>query len=191
MFTPVLQGNIVTEGLQVYYDGNDLASYNGTGTTVNDLSGNGINGTLSGGTNFRPDTYGGVFEFDGVDDTINYNTVLGAQFTIQLFLTSGTDANPNLLWGSDDGGFPGFRPANNGFVFGTGASFGMSYLIPILWAGTSASTLSNRQAEAGWTGASTYFGFYSFTTNGAANHNSWFNNYTKGTSTIDDVLFTL
>lgn len=35
-----------TSGIQMYYNPEDPSSYSGTGTTINDLSGNGYNGTL-------------------------------------------------------------------------------------------------------------------------------------------------
>jgi len=39
--------SIVTSGLQVYLDAGITTSYPGTGTTWNDLSGNGVNLTLT------------------------------------------------------------------------------------------------------------------------------------------------
>jgi hypothetical protein len=42
--------NPVTSGLQFYYDASSLSSYSGTGTTVNDLSGNGRNASFAGGS---------------------------------------------------------------------------------------------------------------------------------------------
>ena len=36
-----------TDWLEVYYDGRETSSYSGSGTTVNDLSGNGVTGTLT------------------------------------------------------------------------------------------------------------------------------------------------
>jgi len=49
-------------------------SYNGTGGTVIDLSGNGNNGTEQGGLVWNSSgRYGGGFEFDGVDDYVDLN----------------------------------------------------------------------------------------------------------------------
>ena len=39
--------NITTNGLVLYYDPSSASSYSGSGTTINDLSGNGLNGTMS------------------------------------------------------------------------------------------------------------------------------------------------
>lgn len=42
-----INGQVVTSGLYIYMDPANTSSYNGSGTTVNDLSGNGRNGTMS------------------------------------------------------------------------------------------------------------------------------------------------
>ena len=46
-----------TQQLEVYWDANDRSSYMGTGTTVNDLSGNGVKGTIGGSGNTFDTTY--------------------------------------------------------------------------------------------------------------------------------------
>jgi len=61
--------NIVTDGLVLCLDAADEKSYSGSGTTWNDRSGNGYNGTLSGGVGFDS-SCGGVLDFDGVDDKV-------------------------------------------------------------------------------------------------------------------------
>lgn len=43
----VLDGGVMPTGLMLYLDANNTSSYSGTGTTVNDLSGNGYTHTLS------------------------------------------------------------------------------------------------------------------------------------------------
>jgi hypothetical protein len=45
--TRVVDATVITQNLLVWLDANDPASYSGTGTTVNDLSGNGYTHTLS------------------------------------------------------------------------------------------------------------------------------------------------
>ena len=57
-----------TEQLEVYWDANDTGSYGGSGTTVTDLSGNSVSGTLSG-VGF--DSTYNAFTFDGSNDVIN------------------------------------------------------------------------------------------------------------------------
>lgn len=61
--------SIVTDGLKLFLDAGNPLSYPGSGTTVNDLSGNNNNGTLLGGVGFNSGN-GGSFYFDGVDDCI-------------------------------------------------------------------------------------------------------------------------
>lgn len=59
--------SIVRSGLVLHLDAANKKSYSGTGTSWNDLSGNGNNGTLTNGPTFNSN----YFIFDGVDDTIN------------------------------------------------------------------------------------------------------------------------
>ena len=54
----VLDGGVMPTGLVVYLDANNPASYSGTGTTLNDLSGNGYTHTLSDSNLYT--TLGGV-----------------------------------------------------------------------------------------------------------------------------------
>ena len=58
-----------TQQLEVYWDGADSNSYSGSGTTVNDLSGNGVTGTLANGVGF--DSEYNAFTFDGSNDYIS------------------------------------------------------------------------------------------------------------------------
>jgi len=56
--TRVLDGGVMPTGLVVYLDANNPASYSGTGTTLNDLSGNGYTHTLSNSNLYT--TLGGI-----------------------------------------------------------------------------------------------------------------------------------
>jgi len=58
--------DFVSSGLVAYYDPANSSSYPGSGTTLTDLSGNGIDGTIVGAT-YTDDTY---FTLDGVNDYI-------------------------------------------------------------------------------------------------------------------------
>ena len=58
-----------TQQLEVYWDGADSNSYSGSGTTVNDLSGNSVTGTLVNGVGF--DSEYNAFTFDGSNDYIS------------------------------------------------------------------------------------------------------------------------
>ena len=59
--TRVVDASIITQNLSVWLDANNTSSYSGTGTTVNDLSGNGYTHTLS---NAAFTTLSGVKCFD-------------------------------------------------------------------------------------------------------------------------------
>jgi hypothetical protein len=61
--------NITTNGLVLCLDAADPLSYPGSGTTWRDLSGNGNNGTLTGGPTFDS-ANGGSIVFDGSDDFV-------------------------------------------------------------------------------------------------------------------------
>lgn len=58
---------IVTDGLVLALDAANSKSYSGTGTTWNDLSGNGNHGTNSGGPTYSFNNKG-YFEFDNAND---------------------------------------------------------------------------------------------------------------------------
>lgn len=64
------QQGIVTDGLKLWLDASNPASYPGTGTTWFDLSGNGNNGTMVNGVTYSA-ANGGVMSFDGVNDYVN------------------------------------------------------------------------------------------------------------------------
>jgi len=61
---------VVTDGLVLALDAADRNSYPGSGTTWNDLSGNGNNGSLVNGVGYSGSN-GGSLSFDGVDDYVN------------------------------------------------------------------------------------------------------------------------
>ena len=61
---------VVTDGLVLALDAANTKSYPGSGTTWNDLSGNGNNGTLINGPTFNSGNNGSI-QFDGVNDYVN------------------------------------------------------------------------------------------------------------------------
>ncbi len=61
---------IITTGLNLYYDISNPLSYSGSGTTLNDLSGNNNTGTLINGVAYSSSN-GGQLIFDGVNDTVD------------------------------------------------------------------------------------------------------------------------
>jgi hypothetical protein len=66
--------DFVSSGLVAYYDPANPSSYSGSGSTITDLSGNGINGTIVGAT-YTDNTY---FTLDGVNDYIVTGNVYSA-----------------------------------------------------------------------------------------------------------------
>ena len=74
--------DIITDGLVLSLDTASARSYPGSGTTIKDLSGSGIDGTLVGNISFLTDN-SGILDFDGVDD----------------YITCGTSAAVNLIQG--------------------------------------------------------------------------------------------
>ena len=61
---------IVSSGLKLYYDVSNPLSYSGSGTTLNDLSGNSNTATLYNGVGYSSSN-GGVLTLDGVNDYIS------------------------------------------------------------------------------------------------------------------------
>jgi hypothetical protein len=75
--------NTVTDGLVLALDAANSRSYPGTGTTWNDLSGNGNSGTLINGPTFDANNNGSIV-FDGVDDLFVVNLNTSINFTIDV-----------------------------------------------------------------------------------------------------------
>lgn len=73
---------IITQNLVLCLDAGNPKSYPGSGTTWTDLSGKGINGTLTNGPTYSSDN-GGSLSFDGTDDyiTLNSSTDFDGEFS--------------------------------------------------------------------------------------------------------------
>jgi len=96
--------NITLGGLTLYYDMSVSASYNGTGTTIYDISANGNNGTLVNGPTFSNN----AIRLDGVNDYLTLPTAGFAPSTHTVefwikrhansgyFLTIDNSDNPEL-----------------------------------------------------------------------------------------------
>ena len=82
---------VITNGLVLALDAADLGSYPGAGTTWNDLSSNGFNGTLVGGVGYSNTGFGSMV-LDGVDDRItspSVNTMGGIpNQTLEIWIKS-------------------------------------------------------------------------------------------------------
>lgn len=76
-------------GLILHFDAGNTASYPGTGTTWNDLSGNNSNGTLFNGVGYDNANVGSLV-FDGVDDYITATSILNQTPTNQEWTVSAT-----------------------------------------------------------------------------------------------------
>ena len=70
-FGQVQNEGIVTDGLKLWLDASNPASYPGTGTTWFDLSGNGNNGTMVNGVV----PLSNAMQFDGVNDYVAIPTL--------------------------------------------------------------------------------------------------------------------
>jgi hypothetical protein len=102
--TPTATSAPVTTNLVLYYDPSNPSSYFGTGTTINDLSGNGLNGSMSGITFTTP-----YFTYNGTSSQIRVanNALLqpgSGDWTMEAWVyqtVSGTDV---VLGKFDNGG---------------------------------------------------------------------------------------
>jgi len=94
----------VTSNLRLYYDPSNPSSYPGTGTTINDLSGNGLNGSMSGITFTTP-----YFSYNGTSSQIRVadNVLLepgSGNWTMEVWVNQSVSGNDVVLGKFDDGG---------------------------------------------------------------------------------------
>ncbi len=97
---------IVTDGLRMYYDPSILTSYSGSGTTISDLSGNALNGTMTNITYTKP-----YFTFNGSTSQISRadNALLepgSGDWTLELWVRHNTIAGKTrtIVSKTDNGG---------------------------------------------------------------------------------------
>jgi len=102
-------------GSLLYLDAGQTTSYSGTGTSWNDLSGNGNNATLVNGTSFVASD-GGCLQFDGVND---YASLPSSGLNLSNVFSGSNNFSVNLL----------FKPSS----FPNSTSGGLS---PTLFAGS-------------------------------------------------------
>jgi hypothetical protein len=84
--------NIVTSGLTLMLDAGYVPSYPTTGTTWNDLSGGGFNGTLTNGPTFNS-TNGGIISIPSTVAYVNYGSALtlgAGDFAIDVWFKNNT-----------------------------------------------------------------------------------------------------
>lgn len=94
----------VTADLVLYYDPSDPSSYSGSGTTINDLSGNGLNGTMSNITFTSP-----YFTYNGSSSQISVgdNSLLepgSGNWTMEVWVNQSASGNDVVLGKFDPGG---------------------------------------------------------------------------------------
>jgi hypothetical protein len=94
----------VTTNLVLYFDPSNPSSYPGTGTTINDLSGNGLNGLMSGITFTTP-----YFSYNGTSSQIRVadNVLLepgSGDWTMEVWVNQSVLGNDVVLGKFDNGG---------------------------------------------------------------------------------------
>jgi hypothetical protein len=97
--TPVVD-SVVTTGLQLYLDAGNASSYSGTGTSWNDLSGNGRNGTLTNNPTYSS-ADGGSIVFDGNNDFVQCSgslTVTAATFVTWIRRNGSQDDYDGIIY---------------------------------------------------------------------------------------------
>jgi hypothetical protein len=99
--TPVIP---VTSNLVLYYDPSNPSSYPGTGSTINDLSGNGLNGSMSGITFTSP-----YFTYNGTSSQVRVanNALLqpgSGDWTMEVWVNQSVSGNDIVLAKVDNGG---------------------------------------------------------------------------------------
>jgi hypothetical protein len=123
VWTPPTSSAFVTSGLILYFDPSNVSSYSGTGTTITDLSGNGLNGTMSNISHTSPYfTYNGSSSQVSVADNallepgsgdwsvefwVNHSVITGAS----RVLIGKTDGGAAADWGY------GLRTISNGNTY--------------------------------------------------------------------------
>ena len=94
----------ITSNLVLYYDPSNVSSYPGSGTTINDLSGNGLNGSMSGITFTSPYfTYNGTSSQVRVADNLLLEPGSG-DWTMEVWVNQTTSGNDVVLGKFNNGG---------------------------------------------------------------------------------------
>jgi hypothetical protein len=94
----------VTTNIVLYYDPSNPSSYPGSGTTINDISGNGLNGSLSNITFTSP-----YFTYNGTSSQVSVadNALLepgSGDWTMEVWVNQTTSGNDVVLGKFDNGG---------------------------------------------------------------------------------------
>jgi hypothetical protein len=126
--------NTVTDGLVLALDAANSRSYPGTGTTWNDLSGNGNNGTLVNGVGYNSGNLGSLV-FDGVNDDVSITSYQlstsdsSAPYTLSAWINrTGTTTDGGIItqYGSGVADRFGFREQNSKLCWWKGSNIAIS-----------------------------------------------------------------
>ena len=103
-FLKPVQFSPVLSNLVLYYDPSDLSSYSGSGTTINDLSGNGLNGTMSNISFTSP-----YFSYNGSSSQVSVadNSLLepgSGDWTMEVWVNQSVSGNDVVLGKFPPGG---------------------------------------------------------------------------------------
>jgi hypothetical protein len=128
--------DITRQGLIVHYDFGETNCYNGSGTTITDLSGVGNNGTLTNSPTYST-TDGGIITFNGSNHYIyrgsvtNPPTTIFSMNVVAKFADTGAGGRYVMALGRDigtNGGMAliayGYAGASNELIFELGSGFG-------------------------------------------------------------------
>jgi hypothetical protein len=119
---------IVTSGLMLYVDPDNVQSYPGTGNTIYNLVGTSYNGVLNNGASFGTDSSGGYIATDGTNDYVKFpltrSTVPYTVFVFARILGSGRliSDDTNWLMGNWQGNQNAYHA--NGWVWNSGGPTG-------------------------------------------------------------------
>ena len=93
----------VSSNLIRSYDINNRFSYNGTGTTLGDVSGNGIDGTLVNGVGYN-NSNGGSIVFDGSNDYVSFSSGLPStdDLTYEAWVNPSSFSGFNVILNHDN-----------------------------------------------------------------------------------------
>lgn len=105
-----------TNGLQLYLDASNPASYSGSGTTWYDISGQGYQATINSGMTYSSNNHG-VFNFDGsvnaygqIGSGFGYDYSAGVTINVWANFTTGIGAWERLIdFGNGPGGADGYN----------------------------------------------------------------------------------
>jgi hypothetical protein len=105
---------VISSGLIGYWDAAKISSYPGSGTTWNDLSGNGVTGTLYNGPTYSA----GTVSFDGTNDYFQTSAITGVNTSAIthccLFRVSTLPTTTSCIFGGSNQLIQGIRISPSG-----------------------------------------------------------------------------